>query len=74
MCVCVCTCTSVQYAVALGVLLRVCGVEQLDRLFVDQSPELLKGDVVATFHLHLIENLGQTLLVLHTLGGRQEPG
>lgn len=59
---------SLQQAATAGVLLFVCGVEQLDGLFVDQSPEVLKGDALTTLNPHLVQNLTQTLFSLHMLG------
>lgn len=56
-----------QQAAALGVLLLVHGVEQLDGLCVDQSPEVLEGDVLTALNAHLVQNLTQTLLILHGL-------
>lgn len=58
---------SLQQAAALGVLLLVCGIEQLDGLLVDQSPEVLKGNVLTALYTHLLQNLSQTLLILHHL-------
>lgn len=58
---------SLQQAGALDVLLLVCGSEHLHGLFVDQSPEVLEGDVLPAFDAHLLQNLSQTFLVLQTL-------
>lgn len=58
---------SLQEAATLDVLLIVCGSEQLDGLFVDQSPEVLEGDVLTALNAHLLQNLRQTVLVLHSL-------
>lgn len=43
------------------------GGEQLDGLLVDQSPEVLKGDVLLLLHTHLLQELTQSLLLLHRL-------
>lgn len=59
---------SLQQAAALDVLLLVRGAEQLDGLFVDQSPEVLEGDVLTALDAHLLQNPTQTLLVVHGLG------
>lgn len=67
---------SQQQAAALGAPLLVHGVEQLDRLFVDQSPEVLEGDVLAALNTHLLQNLTQTLLALRGLqtgNGQRKP-
>lgn len=58
---------SLQQAAALDGLVFACGVEQLDGLFVDQSPEVLEGDVLTALNAHLLQNLTQTVFVLHTL-------
>lgn len=58
---------SLQQAGALDVLLLVCGSEHLHGLFVDQSPEVLEGDVLPALDAHLLQNLSQTFLVLQTL-------
>ncbi|KAJ4922681.1 hypothetical protein JOQ06_024366 [Pogonophryne albipinna] len=43
------------------------GLEQVQGLFVDQSPEVLEGDVVPALHPHLIQDLDQPVLRLHLL-------
>lgn len=58
---------SLQQAAALHVLLFVRGAEQLDGLLVDQSPEVLEGDVLTALNAHLLQNLTQTVLLLHRL-------
>lgn len=67
---------SLQEAATLDVLLFVCGSKQLDGLFVDQSPEVLEGDVLTALNAHLLQNLGQTVLILHSLqtGNRKWAG
>lgn len=58
---------SLQQAATLDVLVFVRGREQLDGLFVDQSPEVLKGNVLTVLHTHLLQKLSQSLLLLHRL-------
>lgn len=58
---------SLQEAATVGVLLFVCGVEQLEGLFVDQSPEVREGDVLTALNAHLLQNLAQTFFSLHSL-------
>lgn len=58
---------SLQNAAALDVLLFVRGAEKLDGLFVDQSPEVLEGNVLTAMNAHLLKNLTQTFFILHSL-------
>lgn len=58
---------SLQEAATLDALLLACGAEQLDGLFVDQSPEVLEGDVLTALNAHLLQNLPQTFIILHSL-------
>lgn len=59
---------SLQRAVTVDALLLVRAVERLDRLLVDQRPEVLEGDVLAAGDAHLLQELTHTLLALHRLG------
>lgn len=58
---------SLQHAAALDVPLFVSGAEQLDGLFVDQSPEVLEGNALTALNAHLLQNLTQTFFILHGL-------
>lgn len=59
---------SLQQAGALGAFLFVHGAEQLKGLVVDQLPEVLEGDALATLHAHLLQDLTQAFFILHRLG------
>lgn len=62
-----CRPVSVQHAATLDVPLLVGGAEQLDGLFVDQSPEVLEGNVLTALNAHLLQNVTQTFFILHRL-------
>lgn len=55
---------SLQQAATVDVLLFVCRPKNLDGLLVDQSPEVLKGNVLPVLHTHLLQKLPQGLLIL----------
>lgn len=57
-----------QQAGALDVLVLVHSAEQLHGLFVDQSPEVVEGDVLTALDAHLLQDLSQTVFILHGLG------
>lgn len=59
---------SLQRAVTLDALLLVRAVERLDRLLVDQRPEVLEGDVLVAGDAHLLQELTHTVLALQRLG------
>lgn len=56
-----------QLTGAHDVLLFVHGAERLNGLFVNQLPEVLKGDVLTALNTHLLQNLTQTFLILRSL-------
>lgn len=58
---------SLQQAVALGALLLVHGLEELDGLVVEELPEVLEGDVLAALDAHLLHDLRHAVLALHRL-------
>lgn len=58
---------SLQQAAALDVFRLVRGPKELDGLIIDQGPEVVKGDVLAAFDVHLLQEAVQPSVALRSL-------